>query len=211
MGSHQDRRVGVRVSCLIVIVIAGIAVAACGGESRPAPAGSASNPLVAAPSEPVAGRSNESQPRHHGSAGTSKGAGTADAQPGYQKLLEHQTARPQSRFSPCNLVTPNRARAILGEPVAAPVEAPQGPTCIYRSRSGDDFTTIAVQAVPFSQLRRQIPKPQRLHVAGRTGYCSGRGQSIVYVPLPERRVLSVGAPCGVAKQFALTALQRLVP
>ena len=72
------------------------------------------------------------------------------------------------------------------------------------------FTTLAVQSMPFSQVRRQIRSPQRIQVAGHAAYCARQGQAMVYVPLPGRRVLSVGAPCQLGKQFAVTALQRLV-
>src|ERR1700754_305620 len=61
---------------------------------------------------------------------TSEGAATT--KPGYAKLLERQGAKPRSRFTPCNLVTRSEAGRIIDAPVDRPVEAPLGPTCIYR-------------------------------------------------------------------------------
>jgi hypothetical protein len=199
MRSSMHRRLDVRMlSCVVVIAASGLTAAGCGGAAKPAAPGTPAHPLVASTPAPNDGRSNESQPAQ------------ANAQPGYRRLLERQASRPQSRFSPCNLVTPSRARAILGEALLAPVEAPQGPTCIYRSRSGRSFTTLAVQASSFAHFRSQLRRPVRFNVAGHTAYCSGQGAQAVYVPLSGGRVLSVGGPCRLARQFASTALHRLV-
>jgi hypothetical protein len=46
-------------------------------------------------------------------------------------------------------------------------------------------------------------------VTDRTGYCGHFGQDMLYVPLRGDGVLSVAAPCGVAKKFAARAVQRL--
>lgn len=198
MGSPMQRRMHVRmVLCLVAIAAAGLLASGCGGKAKPAAPGTPANPLVAKTPAPSDGRSNESQPAQKSS------------RPGYQHLLERQAARPRSRFSPCNLVKPARARAIVGQALLAPIEAPQGPTCIYRSRSGRSFTTLAVQSTPFGRFRSQLRRPVRLRVAGHAGYCSRHGAQAVYVPLSGGRVLSVGGPCRVARQFASTALHRL--
>jgi hypothetical protein len=197
----DDRRIGVRSLSLIALVLLTALLAACGGESKPKPPpGSAENPLVAqAPKDSAtAGRLNEAAP-------TAK----ADAQPGYQKLVERQGSKPRSRFTPCNLVTKAQAGAIVGSPLQDPLEAPQGPTCIYRSRDGKRFVTLAVQSVAFSKLKRQMHKPQQVAVSNKTAFCGVLGQPILYVPLSGSRVLSVTAPCQVARKFAARAVQRL--
>ena len=72
-------------------------------------------------------------------------APAATVRPGYKTLVERQTAKPQERFTPCNLVTRSEAQRILRKPVQAPYEAPQGPTCLYRPRAaGDELVGLTV-------------------------------------------------------------------
>jgi hypothetical protein len=198
MIAKTSRRTGVRLLCLTAVVTATAGLAACGGDAaKPTPPGSPQNPLVGKPTQDaVQGRSNEA------SAG-------ADATPGYQKLVQRQSSNPQSRFTPCNLVSPAQARAIFGAPIQAPIEAPQGPTCIYRTKSPGGFVTLAVQSVDFDKLKRRIQEPRRVDVSSRSAYCGTYGQPMLYAPLSGTRVLSVAGPCAVAKQFAAKAMQRL--
>jgi hypothetical protein len=200
----HDRRIGVRLPGLIALVLATALLCACGGESKPTPPpGSPDNPLVATtPDATATGRSNEA-------TSADKTSPKAAEQPGYQKLVERQGRKPSSRFTPCNLVTKAQAHAIVGAPLQDPLEAPQGPTCIYRSRDGKSFVTLAVQTLEFSKLKRQIRKPHTVDVSNRTAYCGTYGQPMLYVPISSGRVLSVAAPCAVAKQFAITAVRRL--
>ena len=186
--------------CLIALISAAALLSACGGDAQqPAsPPGSPENPLTAVTTETTttAGRANEA---------TAK----SDEQPGYQKLVERQTSKPQSRFTPCNLVTRAEVRAILGVAVQAPLEAPQGPTCVYRSETGKTFITLAVQSVDFDHLRKRISRRHDVDVADRPAYCGLHGQPMLYVSLTGGRVLSVGAPCDVAQQFAARGVARL--
>jgi hypothetical protein len=46
-------------------------------------------------------------------------------------------------------------------------------------------------------------------VSGRAGICGKVGTSTLYVPLGRNRVLSVGASCDIAEQFAARAVPRL--
>jgi len=213
---HRDdnKRRGVRSLGLIALLLMAALLAACGGQSKPKPPpGSPQNPLVAqAPQEAVTqGRLNESAPAAKGAAGAgAEGAKPkADAKPGYQKLVERQGSKPRSRFTPCNLVTKAQAGAIVGAPQQDPLEAPQGPTCIYRSRDGKRFVTLAVQSVAFSKLKHQMHKRQQVSVSNKTAFCGMLGQPILYVPLSGSRVLSVAAPCQVARKFAARAVPRL--
>jgi hypothetical protein len=208
----DKRRIGVRSLGLIALVLMAALLAACGGqsESKPPP-GSPDNPLVAqAPQDSVtSGRLNEAAPAAKGTSGAEGAKPKAAAQPGYQKLVERQGSKPHSRFTPCNLVTKAQAGAIVGAPLQDPLEAPQGPTCIYRSQDGKRFVTLAVQAVPFSKLKRQMHKRLQVDVSNKTAFCGMLGQPILYVPLSGSRVLSVAAPCQVARKFAARAVQRL--
>jgi hypothetical protein len=176
-------------------------LSACGGgepTKAATPPGSPDNPMVGKLNEETqSGRKNESA------------AKTAE-EPGYQKLVERQTKKPQAAFTPCNLVTPAQASSILGGPIQAPLEAPQGPTCIYRLRSGGKgMVTVAVQTLDLAHAKRQLRGSQRLAVSGRPAYCGAVGQPMLYAGLSDGRVLAIGAPCNVARQFATRAVAQL--
>jgi hypothetical protein len=176
----------------------------CGGESsqtaKAAP-GTPENPLVA---------EHDEAPGANASRRNEASAQPADqSEPDYQQLVARQKKDPDSRFSPCNLVSRSQARAIVGAALEVPVEAPQGPTCIYRSQDGDAFVTLSVQSADISELRRDMHVRQRVSVADLRGYCGTHGQPILYVPLAGERVLSVAAPCPRARAFATRAVSRL--
>jgi hypothetical protein len=185
---------------LVLLLALAVPLAGCGGDDSPAPPGSKENPLAA--HESSAKTTNEGQ---------RKVAGSLSAKtkpPGYTELLARQSPKPRDRFTPCSLVTRQQARAIVGAPVLEPIEAPQGPTCIYRTRSGDHFVTLAVQPLGLARASRHIKDRQRLDVAGRTAYCGRRGAPVLYASLAPGRVLSVAAPCAIAKRFAARAIAR---
>ena len=187
---------------LVALVTAGIGVSACGGGSPPAAPGSPEKPLVAKQPTGIGGagggRSNEAT-----------ASGAKAAKPGYESLLDSQSSHPRSRFTPCNLVTQHQAQAILGAPLREPIEAAQGPTCIYRSKDGRSFVTLAVQTLDFARLKPRLKLHRRLTVGDRTAYCGTYGQPMLYVPLSRGRVLSVAARCAIAKAFARRAVRQL--
>jgi hypothetical protein len=181
---------------LIIILVALAAVlGGCGGDDTPPAPGSAENPLVAQPGPA----------EHREPSGAAADADKTD----YEKLLDQQSSKPASRFTPCNLVTRAQARTILGEAVQVPVEAPQGPTCIYRSRGGDRFVTLAVQAAELGTLAQHMQGRWQVTVGDRRGACGTYGQPMLYVDVADGRVLSVGAPCKIARQFAERAVREL--
>jgi hypothetical protein len=106
-------------------------------------------------------------------------------------------------------VTKAQAQAIVGVPINDPLEAPRGPTCIYRTQDGKSFITVAVQSLDFAALKRRIHKREQVSVSHRSAFCGVLGAPVVYVSLPNHRVLSVAAPCNVGRLFATTALGRL--
>jgi len=174
-------------------------LAGCGGDGDDKGAvGTASNPLPAQTPDAERGASREP-----GSSAKPEEA------PSFEKLLDQQTKNPRERFTPCNLVTPAQARTILGGPIEAPVEAPQGPTCIYRTKAGDKFVTVAVQATRLAALRKQMDDVRTIAVADRDAICGMLGQQALYVPLAEGRVLAVTGRCPVAARFAERAVREL--
>ena len=186
---------------VIACVFTATLLCACGGGSTSSPPGSPDNPLVAQPASAggASGRDNEA----------SSAAPKAAAKPGYQSLVEGQARNPRSRFTPCNLVTKAQAQAIVGAPIHDPLEAPKGPTCIYRTQDGKRFITVAVQSLDFAALKRRIHKREQVSVSHASAFCGVLGAPVVYVSLPNHRVLSVAAPCKVGRLFATTALGRL--
>ena|ERR1700754_3560079 len=181
----------------LIAALLAVAVSGCGGsDAKPqakAPAGSPSNPV---PAQTVA---------ESGAAGEA----SAKVTPGYAKLLKRQTSKPASRFTPCNLVSKAQAGAILRTAIAEPVEAPLGPTCIYRAQRGKAYVTVAVQSQSFKALTGGLPKASAITVAKHRAVCNSAGAQTLYVALAGHRVLSVGGPCVTAMKFASTAVRRL--
>jgi hypothetical protein len=194
-----------RLLLVIALATAGL-LTACGGDDRqPAALGSPENPVVAQMPESESGSPAAGARSNEGSAPADK----AGEQPGYKALVDRQSAKPRERFTPCNLVGPARARAIVGAPLEPPVEAPQGPTCIYRKRGSDELVTLAVQQARFAQLKRQVRGAQSVDVSSRAAVCGVHGRPVLYMPLGGGRVLSIAAPCATATEFARAAVRRL--
>ena len=182
---------------------------ACGGSSpMQAPIGSPESPQRAE-RNPVAESARGPRADRAPVAGGSA-ADDGSAVSGYDRIVGSQSRWPKRRFSPCNLVTRSQVEAIVGESLAAPIEAPQGPTCIYRRRSGKALITLAMQSTRLEALAPQLKGARRSDVGSRTAYCATRGQAVLYVGLPRARVLTVVAPCDVARRLAMRATARLV-
>jgi hypothetical protein len=109
--------------------------------------------------------------------------------------------------APCSLVSRAQAQAIVGGQITKPLEAPLGPTCIYRY--GKHQVTLAVQPVDLKTLKRGLAKPQSVTVAKRDGVCGSKTRQALYLGVARGYVLSVGAPCPIAKQFAARALKTI--
>jgi hypothetical protein len=110
--------------------------------------------------------------------------------------------------NPCALVSTATARAVVGARIISRIEAPLGPTCIFKIAHGRQIT-IAVEQISFSSVRKELGKRKSVKVAGRPAYCSTRGMQTLFVSLHSGGVLNVTAPCPVARRLAATALTRL--
>jgi hypothetical protein len=188
----SPRRIGSLLAAALVVGAAG-----CGSDDQAAkaPVGSRDNPAVA-----VMPKGNTSE-------------GGAAVKPGYATLLKHQKTAPTQGKSgnPCALVTKAQAQKILGGTLLDPVSLPQGPTCVYRSRSNQRYATISIQAQRFATLRRQLHRARRVDVAKHRAYCGVYGQPMLYLPLSGGRVLSVSAQCDTAVRLARRAGSQLLP
>jgi hypothetical protein len=185
----KTRAARTALGCLTVAAL----LAGCGSDPAP-PAGSPENPLQARPAS-----TDTSSAREPGKA--------AAVKPGYKALLKRQAKKPGRRFSPCSLVTQAQAGAILGGRVQLPSEAPQGPTCIYRTEKGNGFVTVAVQNTEFAKAKRMLRAATKVDLGRQSGVCGKLGEPTLYAPLSQGRVLTVAAQCDVAKQFAAQAVR----
>ncbi|MGA9860425.1 MAG: hypothetical protein WBQ18_21350 [Solirubrobacteraceae bacterium] len=136
-----------------------------------------------------------------------KGGGSQKAR--HVALVNDETSGTATQHNPCSLVTLAQAQAIAGGAISTRFEAPQGPTCIYRPADAKTEITLALEAMAASQVTNHLGQRQKLMVAGRTAYCGKLGHQLLIVPLAGGQLLSVTAPCGVARQFAAAALGRL--
>jgi hypothetical protein len=120
-----------------------------------------------------------------------------------------QVAPAPSARRPCSLVTRTQARAIIGAAILEPLEAPQGPTCIYQTPTGKPYITLTVQRASYARLQEQVRRRHSIAVADRRGVCGSYGRPMLYVPVGGGRVLSVAAPCAIASRFAARAIPHL--
>lgn len=111
--------------------------------------------------------------------------------------------------NPCNLLTGAEAGAITGKEITRTLEAPLGPTCVYKIAGSKSDITLAIESSNLSQVTHHMGKRQQLNIAGHKAYCGKLGSQMLFVPLTGGRFLHVTAPCPVAQRLAAVALKRL--
>ncbi len=214
---------GFRPLCVIPLVPVAVLLAACGSSSTSPSATTAATttPTVqnadvgASHSADVRSKAHRSRQAHpdpvtngvviHKPQHGTGGAEINDDNPGRADVgNQHAAGR-----NPCTLVSRAQAQTILGKAVGSPVEAPLGPTCIYRPVGAKRFVTLTVESIDFARVRAQIRNRTQLDVAGRTAYCGVYGQPTVFVPLASGRVLAVTASCAIGAKFAAEAVSQL--
>ena len=200
-----------RISLLALVAAnpstAGNPIRTAGEGARRATSKSGGPARHAAPSR--ASRSSRTQQGSVARAPGSSSARTTATSAKRRKTARKQRALPPSASRPCSLVTKRQARAIVGAPVLEPLEAPQGPTCIYQTKARTTYVTLVVQRVDFAKLRKQIRNPRSVSIAGRTGYCGSYGRHMLVVPVKGGRTLTISAPCRMAVRFASRAAAHL--
>lgn len=212
-----------RSSCALLGVAAALLLGACGGSSSPSSSSSAA--AAASPaSHPGSGTNaiGRSQveaarkvlpiSRYLGSdqvRSSSNHPVKARTQVGM--IDDEVSATGAKTLDPCSLVSRAQAQAILGKPVGQPVDAPQGPTCIYTPQGAKSLVTVAVVATDFSKIQPQAHLRDRMSVtvSGRAAYCGVAGAPTMIVPLTPGRFLTVTAPCPIAASFATKALSHI--
>jgi hypothetical protein len=171
---------------LVVVVAAGSRASGDSGTQRVAAEARLSAPATLTPPTED-GRSNE--------------AATAEQQAADRSAVRHE--------QPCGLVSARQAATILGGAVEKPLQAVQGPTCVYRTRDGEAFVTLSVQTGSLPALRARLAQRTRVEVGGRAAYCGTYGQPMLAAAVAGGYVLNVAGPCDVAKRFAGKALAEL--
>ncbi len=122
---------------------------------------------------------------------------------------DDQNTTTPTQFNPCALVTLGEARSITHQRITQRIEAPLGPTCIYKASGSKRYVTLAVELVRLSQVTHAAQKRTQVNVKGLPGYCVRLGTPMLFVQLSGRRLLNVTAPCGVARRLAAVAVGRL--
>jgi hypothetical protein len=233
-----QRRRRVRLAQLGTIVGVGaslVALGGCGGSSSQSSSSSASASSAAASAQhaqharatlaqsnadvgQASAQTTDAAPPARGSkAKLARARGSVQRAGGTQKArptpsssnddLSDTGARPQN---PCTLVSVAEAQAITGGRIKGRIEAPLGPTCIYKAAKPNTEITVAVESMSFSQVTRQLSRRERVTVAGHQAYCGHLGTQMLVVALQHGQLLHVTGSCGVARQFAAAALARLV-
>ena len=171
----------------------------------------------------IGGAARQRAPKHGSHTDAAQGAGSGVAHSsdkvvksgGSQKARQVAiasaggTAATTQQLDPCSLVTLPQAQTFAGGAISSRFEAPQGPTCIYKQANTKSEISLAVESMASSQLTTHLGQREKLTVAGRTAYCGKLGHQLLIVPLAGGQLLSVSAPCAVARQFAQAALVRL--
>ena len=114
-----------------------------------------------------------------------------------------------TQTNPCTLISKADAEALIGGPIAAPREAPLGPTCIYQPIHGKSSITLSVESINFAKIKPHMRKVTQFTVRGHAGYCGKYGQTMTFVPLAGGKVLNITAPCSVGTPIATRAIARL--
>jgi hypothetical protein len=191
-------------------VLAALSIAACGGASSSSSSTTqlASTPVqVAHPKTPIprplgVGRDQIRASRTAPVKARPPQAGTDD---------DEINSTGRKTQNPCTLLSRADVQAVVHQQVGQPVEAPQGPTCIYTPQHAKRQITVAVESLPFSEVKPQTQLQDRisLTIAGHSAFCGTSGGQRLIIPLPNDRYLAVAAPCPIAASLAAKALSRI--
>jgi hypothetical protein len=212
MARHQQQGRSLRraITSLCAALTSGVLMAGCGGSSAPHTTTTVTNARALAREAAVTRKAKTSRDTvarggriHrplHGTGGeeiNDDNPGTADA--GDKNASE----------DPCRLVSRAQASSILGQSIAAPQDAPLGPTCIYQATRGATLATIALQTINVRQIHANIKSSVNMTIDGRRGFCGDYGQPTTFVALRHGNTLAITAPCKIGKLLAVVALRRL--
>jgi hypothetical protein len=200
-----------RLLCVIPVLAAAPLIAACAGSSSTGSttsAGAQNGHAANSAHDPV----NSGSVTRHAFPGTGGGQ-VNDENPASSRApgaAASEVRRAPGPRNPCTLVSRTEAQGILGRPIATPVEAPLGPTCIFRPTGAGNLVTLTVGSSDVvARVKPHLHNRSEQNVDGRLAYCADYGQAATFVPLGRGRILTVTAPCAVGVRFAAKAVPRL--
>jgi hypothetical protein len=223
---RPDRRVA-RALAGSAAVCTALALAGCGG-AAPASSGTtvthAARPTPAHSNPDIGDEGSQVNPSRAPAPGSRKvntvgrhaqvsriraGRRVQSARPTPSSSNDDVSATGAKPINPCSLVSTAEAKTITGGAITQRVEAPLGPTCIYRGTGAKANITLAVELQSFSQITRTMRGGRAVTLNSRRAYCGRLGAQMLFVRLPAGQVLNVTAPCTIARRFAAVALEHL--
>jgi hypothetical protein len=208
-------------ACIVGLCAASVTIVACGG-AAPKATKTTQTAVVAQRPQRSANASNLDigrgrTQRHHGQAHLSERARPSQVSNAHRAqkarstpaLVDHDGSAATATVDPCKLVTLHEAQSITNGAITGSLEAPLGPTCVYRASRAKSDVTVAVETLRPAQVARSMTGRQTVTIDGHKAYCGRLGSPMLYVVLPGARMLHITAPCPVAQRFAATALSRL--
>jgi hypothetical protein len=219
------------VATLVVVGAAAVALVACGssssGSTTAVAAAQKAHAIRTQKAHPTLAQSNpdvgaataqsSTTPRHGKAKHSARSQVPTSVRPAGQVqrarqaagITEDDKAESGSRaLNPCALVSLSEAEAITGGAIHGRVEAPLGPTCVYKLNS-KRYITMTIETVSPVQVTRHLKSPKSLDIRGHRAYCARLGAEMLFVPLGPNRLLNVTAPCALGQHFAARALTRL--
>ncbi|HXY38236.1 MAG TPA: hypothetical protein VEQ10_01115 [Vicinamibacteria bacterium] len=208
---------------VLSLLTLGLAIGGCGGsrssqsavqQARPTPAGSnadiaqtyASPTRQQRPSTQASARAERlGRPRSVQPAPT-----VQRARPTPPEYNDDAKEEPHAQFNPCTLVSVAEAEAIVGGPIAGRIDAPLGPTCVYKLSGSKNEITLTVESLGFPQATGHMARREAVTIGRHPGYCGRLGTDMLFLRLGPGQLLNVTAPCPIAQRFATLALSRLV-
>jgi len=225
-----------RIASVVSLCALAAALAGCGGSSSTPSTRSASHSTTVtaetarptpAQSNPDVGGATVQHSHAAGTGGTRAAHGSAPAlntdrtavhtgpvrvqkaRPTPQTTSDEKSTSAATQPNPCQLVSLPQAQTITGGAVTSRIEAPLGPTCIYKRSGSGPGITLAIESMSFAQATRHMEKRQAIVIHSRQAYCGHLGSQLLVVRLGRTQLLNVTAPCGIAQRFAALALSRL--
>jgi hypothetical protein len=137
-----------------------------------------------------------------------KAGGVHHARPSNQPD-DDQSSTGAKGLNPCTLVSHAQAQTATGTALHEGIEAPLGPTCIFRPRGAGAEITLALELAKLGQASQALHAPRRFTIEGRAAFCAQGPQHTLVLSVRPGQVLTVTAPCKAAVRLASIVVGRL--
>jgi hypothetical protein len=137
-----------------------------------------------------------------------KAGGVHHARPSNQPD-DDQSSTGAKGLNPCTLVSHAQAQTATGTALHEGIEAPLGPTCIFRPRGDGAEITLALELAKLGQASQALHAPRRFTIEGRAAFCAQGPQHTLVMSVRPGQVLTVTAPCKAAVRLASIVVGRL--